>query len=91
MRPERSKLVALAALSLVSLGASCDKGGAKQPQSPAAKAPAASGDRIEKLDGVDITELTDAEVELWVGLVNEQLSPCGDPLSVARCEAGSKP
>lgn len=89
MRPERSKLVALAALSLVSLGASCDKGGGKQPQSPAAAAaPASSADRVEKLEGVDISELTDAEVDLWVGLVNEQLSPCGDPLSVARCVAG---
>jgi protein-disulfide isomerase len=87
MRPERSKLVALAALCLVSLGASCDKGSSKQPQSAAAAAPAASGDRIEKLAGVDISELTDAEVELWTGLVNEQLSPCGDPMSIARCVA----
>jgi len=86
MRPERSKLVALAALSLVSLGASCDKGSGAKPQSAAsATTPAGSGERIEKLEGVDISELTDAEVELWVGLVNDQLSPCGDPMSVARC------
>ena len=88
MRPERPQLVALAALCLVSLGASCDKGSSAKPQSAAlAATPASTGERIEKLEGVDISELTDAEVELWVGLVNDQLSPCGDPMSVARCVA----
>jgi len=86
MRPERSKLVALAALCLVSLGASCDKGGKPQSTAAVATAPAAE-DRVERIEGVDISELTDTEVELWTGLINDQLSPCGDPLSVGRCAA----
>jgi len=73
--------LALAALCLLSLGASCDKGG--KPAAAASAEPDA--ERIERLPGIDISELTDTEVELWVGLVNEQLSPCGDPISVARC------
>ena len=24
---------------------------------------------------------------MWVGLINDELSPCGDPMSVARCVA----
>lgn len=84
-------MLALIALCLLSLGASCDR--AKSAEAPSASAPpgsapaAAAGERVEKLDGVDISELTDAEVELWQGLVNERLSPCGDPLSVGRCVA----
>jgi hypothetical protein len=34
---------------------------------------------------VDVSQLTDAEKALWVDMVNDQLSPCGDPESVARC------
>jgi hypothetical protein len=87
MQTARPKLVALAALclvSLVSLGASCDRG--PKSQSPAgASAPETSSERIEHLDGIDTSELTEAEVSMWVGLINDQLSPCGDPLSVARC------
>ena len=85
VRGARSRLLALAALSLVSLGASCDRG---PKTTPGAAAPAAEGERVERLPGVDISELTDAEVELWTNLINEQLSPCGDPLSVGRCAAG---
>lgn len=81
------RLVAVAALSIMSLGASCDRA----PKAPSAVAPAAAvqagGSRIEKIEGVDTTELTDAEVKTWVELVNEQLSPCGEPVSVARCAA----
>ena len=82
MYEPRTQLLALAALCLLSVAASCDKGG--KPAAPASSA-AHSGERIERLPGIDVSELTDAEVELWVGLVNDQLSPCGDPLSVARC------
>jgi 2-hydroxychromene-2-carboxylate isomerase len=79
----RSQLVALAAISLVSLGASCDRG----PRSPAVAGatPADEAERVERLEGVDTSELTDTELELWQTLINEQLSPCGDPLSVGRC------
>lgn len=29
--------------------------------------------------------MTDAEKTLWLDLVNDQLSPCGEPVSVAKC------
>lgn len=78
-------LVALAALSVVSSGASCDRSPTAQVATSAA--PAGDGERVEQLEGVETSELTDAEVELWRDLVNERLSPCGDPLSVGRCAA----
>jgi len=87
MEPARSRLVALAALCLVSLGASCDRGPKAQSAASAADVAPASGERIEHLDGVDTSELTDAESSMWVGLINAELSPCGDPMSVARCVA----
>jgi protein-disulfide isomerase len=82
--PARPKPVALAMLCLLSLGASCDR-----PKQPAAAAGAqhSSGPRVEQLDGVDVSELTDAERQMWVGLINDELSPCGDPVSVGRCVA----
>ena len=61
--------------------------GRRRNPASAAAAPQPSGERIEHLDGIDTSELTDAEASMWVGLVNDQLSPCGDPLSVARCVA----
>jgi 2-hydroxychromene-2-carboxylate isomerase len=86
MKLARSRLVALAALCLVSLGASCDRGPKAQSAASAADV-APSGERIEHLDGIDTSEMTDAETSMWVGLVNDELSPCGDPMSVARCVA----
>lgn len=79
--------MAVAALSLVSLGASCDRSPKAKSAAEAAPAAAADGERVERLPGIDTSELTDAEVELWTSLVNERLSPCGDPLSVGRCVA----
>jgi 2-hydroxychromene-2-carboxylate isomerase len=86
MKLARSRLVALAALCLVSMGASCDRGPKAQSAASAADV-APSGERIEHLDGIDTSEMTDAETSMWVGLVNDELSPCGDPMSVARCVA----
>ena len=43
------------------------------------------GPRIEQVPQVDTSQLTDAEKALWVDLINDQLSPCGDPVSVAKC------
>jgi 2-hydroxychromene-2-carboxylate isomerase len=87
MKLARSRLVALATLCLVSLGASCDRGPKAQSAASAADVAPSSGERIEHLDGVDTSEMTDAETSMWVGLVNDELSPCGDPMSVARCVA----
>ena len=86
----RSRLVALAALCLVSLGASCDRGPKAQSAASAADVAPPSGERIEHLDGVDTAEMTDAETTMWVGLINDELSPCGDPMSVARWSWGRR-
>ncbi|MBX7194279.1 MAG: thioredoxin domain-containing protein [Sandaracinaceae bacterium] len=40
---------------------------------------------IDHIDGVDLSELTAAERRIFVDVVNDQLSPCGEPTSVARC------
>jgi 2-hydroxychromene-2-carboxylate isomerase len=81
-----ARLLALASLSMLSLGASCDRKSTGQSVANAT-ASQSSGERIERLEGVDVSELTDAEVETWASLINEQLSPCGDPVSVAHCAA----
>lgn len=88
-RESRLRLVPLVVLGLISLGASCGgeengdgngggSGGAEQP---------AEGPRIESLEQVDVSELTRAERRVWVELINDQLSPCGEPVNVGRCVA----
>jgi protein-disulfide isomerase len=76
-------------LGLFSLGASCDdrsKGGTTA--SSGSKEAAAA--KIEKLNGVDTSSLTSSEQRVWVDLVNELLSPCGEPVSVAQCVAEAR-
>ena len=51
---------------------------------------AARGPRVESIPQVDLAELTDSEKSLWVDMVNDQLSPCGDPVSVAKCATEQK-
>jgi len=46
---------------------------------------------IDRIPQVDISALTDAEKNLWVDLVNDQLSPCGEPVSVAKCATATAP
>jgi len=82
----------LSALAALSIGASCSGGSrdTAQTQGPGAPPPAEphnSGPRVEQLDAVDLSELTASERRIWADIVNEQLSPCGDPVSVARCAA----
>lgn len=70
----------LAVLGMFSLGASCntkqEQGGSQGTQT-----------RIEKLEQVDTSGLTDSERKVWIELANGQLSPCGEPVSVAQCVA----
>jgi protein-disulfide isomerase len=42
-------------------------------------------ERVERIAQVDVESMTDAEKALWVDLINDQLSPCGDPSSIGRC------
>lgn len=86
----RGQIAGLALLCTASLGASCDRARSSEPAASAASEPAAradQGERIDKLEGADTSQLTEHEVATWTELVNEQLSPCGEPMSVARCVA----
>lgn len=79
MRSSSLPFVLLALLGTFSLGASCNT-----KQEPGPSAGPAQG-KIEKLEQVDISALTDNERRVWSDLVNTQLSPCGEPVSVAQC------
>lgn len=71
----------------LTLGASCSGGRgdavpeANDPESPP------EGVRVESLEQVDSSELSRSEKRVWVELINDQLSPCGEPISVGRCVA----
>ncbi|MFT3922567.1 MAG: thioredoxin domain-containing protein [Myxococcales bacterium] len=80
MRSPTLPFLVLALLGLFSLGASCNGG-----KDPGPGQTSASAAKIEKLPQVETGGLTDGERRTWVDLVNEQLSPCGDPVSVAQC------
>jgi hypothetical protein len=61
-------------------------GGSNGSASKAVDAPTPTrAPRIEEVPHVNVSELTDAEKTLWVDMVNDQLSPCGEPVSVAKC------
>ncbi len=77
-------LVLAMLLGLFSLGASCN--GGSESASNATK----SNPKIEKLERVDVSALTEGERRTWIELVNEQLSPCGEPVSVAQCVAEAR-
>lgn len=89
----RSSFVAVAsllAMASVLMGASCSGGSQEQSSgeghaSGAEHTASSAGPRVETIPGVDISELTGAERRIWVDIVNEQLSPCGEAVSVARC------
>lgn len=62
------------------------------PASAGVGAPARHlGPRIEEVPGVDLAELTEVERDAWTDLVNTMLSPCGAPVSVARCVQRADP
>jgi len=69
---------------LVCLMCAC---GGSQSSAPAAadSKSAARSSRVDEISQVDTSDLTEAEKTLWVDMVNDQLSPCGDPQSVAKC------
>lgn len=83
MRRAHFPVVVLSILALSSLGASCNgdgEGGDEGTES-------SGGERIESLPQVDLSSLTGSERQVWRDLVNDVLSPCGEPVSVARCVA----
>jgi protein-disulfide isomerase len=78
MRASSLPFLLLAVFGTFFLGASCNS---KQEQGGGGQAPA----RVEKLEQVDTSALTDSERKVWIELVNTQLSPCGEPVGVAQC------
>ena len=52
--------------------------------------PGASKEPVESLPQVDTSMLDDFSVGIWLDMVNELLSPCGEPVSVARCIADGR-
>jgi protein-disulfide isomerase len=88
MRAPVLRLFVLPLLGLFMLGASCNAG-----QEPAAQGQdKASGKEaeLEMLAKFETPDLTAGERRNWVKLVNELLSPCGEPVSVAKCVAESR-
>jgi protein-disulfide isomerase len=80
-------LLVVTLLALASLGASCndDDQGGEQVTEATGGGESNRAERIETLTQVDTSDLTRAERRMWTDLVNDQLSPCGEPVSVARC------
>lgn len=79
-------------LSAMLVGASCSGG------EQATSAPSGGGGgsengerterqrtRVERIDAVDVSDLSTAERRVFLDIVNDVLSPCGEPVSVARC------
>jgi protein-disulfide isomerase len=63
----------------------CSGSHGSAPGAVDSKSVARTGPRIDSVPQVDLSQLTDAEKNLWVDVINDQLSPCGDPSSVAKC------
>lgn len=88
MRAAGSRAWVILLLSQLCLGASCDLGRTDPVEGvpgTQAEPAAASGPQVTSLPQVDVSQLTDAETKVWVSLINQQLSPCGEPVSVGRC------
>lgn len=45
---------------------------------------------VVEVPGVDLSRMTEHEKGAWSKLMDEQLSPCGDPVSLAKCASESK-
>jgi protein-disulfide isomerase len=83
---ERTWILTLALLAFVSTGASCSGGSDGAAENSGGGV--SGGDRapeVSSVPGVELTDLTTGERRIWVSLVNDLLSPCGEPVSVARC------
>jgi protein-disulfide isomerase len=64
--------------------------GADRGTSSAKPAPKASKEPIRSLPQVDTSALDGFAQGIWLDMVNELLSPCGEPVSVARCIAEAR-
>ncbi len=83
-----ARVVPLVFGALLVLGASCgENGDAKNPTDDenGTKTSSKSANRVESLPQVSTEKMTGRERERWVDLINAQLSPCGEPVSVGAC------
>ena len=80
-------------LALASFGCErsteADSGSKDAAAADAKKVPKDSKGRVTSLPQVDTSMLDEFGRDMWLDMVNELLSPCGDPVSVARCVADS--
>lgn len=87
--PWVSPLPAALAIALSAIvfgtGASCGGGESRSAQPSGEVGGSEAAARVESLQQVDLAELTRVERRVWVELINDQLSPCGEPISVGRC------
>jgi protein-disulfide isomerase len=64
--------------------------GPKQGSPTVKPAPGASKEPVRSLPQVDTSALDEFAEGIWIDMVNELLSPCGEPVSVARCIVESR-
>ena len=69
-----------------------DSGPAELPrvQDTTPATPTNAGESVKDLPQVDTKNLDEFSKGIWVDMVNELLSPCGEPVSVARCVAENR-
>jgi len=79
------------AFALLACERSTEADSSPKQASPEVK-PAAGATRepIRSLPQVDTSALDDFTKGIWIDMVNELLSPCGEPVSVARCVSESR-
>ncbi len=85
--PTQLRVVPVILLGLLCVGASCsgnEEEGQRGNGTEGNERPD-EGPRVESLEEVDVSQLSRAERRIWVELINDQLSPCGEPISVGRC------
>ena len=75
------------ALALLGCERSTEADSGPKPGGGAEVKPAPKGNKepIRSLPQVDTSALDDFSESIWIDMVNELLSPCGEPVSVARC------
>lgn len=91
MSGSRVSLAMVFVLGSLAIGASCRNNRAATSSQPEAadasapRAPQAPSGTVTEVQGLDLGELSSAERESFWAIANEELSPCGDPHSIAAC------
>ena len=79
-------LCVLLAFALLGCERSTEADSGPKQGSPTVKpAPGSSKEPVRDLPQVDTSALDEFAKGIWIDMVNELLSPCGEPVSVARC------